>query len=39
MATAAANTTGSAVRHGTVEMMFGQPHRVHPNGLSQFDLA
>src|SRR4029450_6430698 len=28
-----------SVRHGTVEMMFGQPHRIHPDGLGQFDLA
>jgi hypothetical protein len=27
------------VRHGPVEMMFGQPHRIHPDGLGQFDLA
>src|SRR5262245_36729574 len=28
-----------SVRHGTVEMMFGQPHRIHPDGLCQFDLT
>ena len=27
------------VRHGPVEMMFGQPHRIHPDGLGQFDLT
>jgi hypothetical protein len=26
------------VRHGPVEMMLGQPHRIHPDGLGQFDL-
>ena len=28
-----------SVRHGTVEMMFGQPHRIHPDDLGQFDLT
>jgi hypothetical protein len=27
------------VRHGPVAMMFGQPHCIHPDGLSQFDLT
>ena len=27
------------VRHGAIEMMFGEPHRIHPDGLCQFNLA